>query len=64
MNAEEILMERIKHEIDMDILKQIGEEVKIDLSKEINLAEKRFNCKLDRVLNGITNKSAHEKNNL
>ena len=64
MNAEELLTERIQHEIDMDILQQIGEEAGVDLTKEIELAEKKFNTKVDRAIHNITNKSAHETNNL
>jgi hypothetical protein len=64
MNAEELLTERITHEIDMDILRQLGEEAGVDLTKEIELAEKKFENKMDRVINGITNKSAHETNGL
>jgi hypothetical protein len=64
MNAEELLTERITHEIDMDILRQLGEEAGVDLTKEIALAEKKFENKVDRVIHGITNKSAHETNGL
>jgi hypothetical protein len=42
MNAEELLMERIRHEIDMEVLKEIGEQVGADLTKEIELAEKNL----------------------
>jgi len=59
MTAEELLTERITHEIDMDILRQLGEEAGVDLSLEIELAEKRFNTKVDRVLNDMTNQSVH-----
>jgi hypothetical protein len=59
MTAEELLTERITHEIDMDILRQLGEEAGVDLSLEIELAEKRFNNKVDRVLNDMTNQSVH-----
>jgi hypothetical protein len=64
MNDEELLTERIKHEIDMDILRELSEQVRVDLTKEIELAEKKFENKMDRVINGITNKSAHETNGL
>ena len=64
MDATQLLSERISHEIDMDILRQLGEESGVDLSKEIELAEQKFNNKVDRVINGITNKNAHETNNL
>jgi hypothetical protein len=64
MNAEELLTERITHEIDMDILRELSEQVRVDLTKEIELAEKKFENKMDRVMNGITNKSAHETNGL
>jgi hypothetical protein len=59
MDATQILTDRIQHEIDMDILRQIGEKVGADLTKEIELAEKKFNNKLDRAVNGMTNKSVH-----
>ena len=61
MNAEELLTERIQHEIDMEVLKEIGEQVGADLTKEIELAEKKFNNKLDRAINGMTNKTVHVK---
>jgi len=64
MDAVKILEERIQHEIDMELLREIQEKVRVDLTKEIELAEKKFNDKMDRVINGITNKSAHETNNL
>jgi hypothetical protein len=64
MNAEELLTERITHEIDMDILRQLGEEAGVDLTKEIALAGKKFENKVDRVIHGITNKSAHETTGL
>jgi hypothetical protein len=64
MNAEELLTERITHEIDMDILRELSEQVRVDLTKEIELAEKKFENKMDRIINGITNKSAHETTDL
>jgi hypothetical protein len=62
MNAEELLTERIRHEIDMDILRKLGEEAGVDLSEEIINAEKKFENKVDRVLNGMTNESIHKIN--
>jgi hypothetical protein len=59
MDATQILTDRIQHEIDMEILIEIGEKVGADLTKEIELAEKKFNNKLDRAVNGMTNKSVH-----
>jgi len=59
MNAEQLLMDRIQHEIDMEVLREIGEKVGVDLTKEIELAEKKFNNKLERVINDMTNKSVH-----
>jgi hypothetical protein len=64
MDAVNLMTERITHEIDMDILRQLGEEAGVDLSKEIALAEKKFNNKVERVIHDITNKTAHETNNL
>jgi hypothetical protein len=34
MNAEQLLMDRIQHEIDMEVLKEIGDKVGVDLTKE------------------------------
>jgi hypothetical protein len=61
MDATQILADRIQHEIDMDILREISEQVRVDLTKEIELAEKKFNNKLDRAVNGMTNKTVHVK---
>lgn len=64
MDAAQLLSERISHEIDMDILRQLGEKAGVDLTKEIDLAEKRFNNKIDRVINGMTNKTVHDTDSL
>jgi hypothetical protein len=64
MDPEKILIERITHELDMDLLRELSKVVKVNLEKEIELAERKFNGKLDRVLNNITNKSAHETTGL
>jgi len=62
MDATQILTDRIQHEIDMEILREIGEKVGADLTKEIELAEKKFNNKLDRAVNGMTNDNIHKIN--
>ena len=59
MDPEKILRERITHELDMDLLREISKVAKLNLDKEIELAEKKFNNKLDRAVNGMTNKSVH-----
>lgn len=64
MNPEQILRERITHELDMDLLREISKVAKVNLEKEIELAERKFNGKLDRVLNSITNKHAHDTDSL
>ena len=64
MDVVNLMTERITHEIDMDILRQLGEESGVDLSTEIELAERKFNTKLDRTINGMTNKTIHERNNI
>ena len=64
MDPEKILIERITHELDMDLLRELSKVVKVNLEKEIELAERKFNGKLDRVLNNITNKSAHDTDSL
>jgi hypothetical protein len=48
----------------MDLLRELSKVAKVNLEKEIELAERKFNGKLDRVLNNITNKSAHETTGL
>jgi hypothetical protein len=45
----------------MDLLREISKVAKVNLDKEIELAEKKFNNKIDRVLNGMTNKTVHVK---
>lgn len=60
----EILTQRLTHELDMDLLRELQKISKVNLEKEIELAEKKFNGKMDRVLNNITNKNAHETNDL
>jgi hypothetical protein len=64
MDPEKILMERITHELDMDLLREISKVVKVNLEKEIEFAERKFNDKMDRVINNINNKNAHETGNL
>jgi hypothetical protein len=64
MDVVNLMTERITHEIDMDILRQLGEEAGVDLSTEIELAEKKFNTKLDRVINGMTDKTVHDTDSL
>jgi len=64
MDATQILIDKIQHEIDMELFREIQEEIRVDLTKEMELAEKKFNTKMDRVIKGITNKNAHETNNL
>ena len=64
MDIEQILRERITHELDMDLLREISKVVKVNLEKEIELAERKFNGKLDRVLNNITNNRAHDTDSL
>jgi hypothetical protein len=64
MDIEQILRERITHELDMDLLREISKVAKVNLEKEIELAERNFNGKLDRVLNNITNNRAHDTDSL
>ena len=64
MDVEQILREKITHELDMDLLREISKVAKVNLEKEIELAERKFNCKLDRTINGMTNKTIHETNSL
>jgi hypothetical protein len=64
MDPEQILRERITHELDMDLLREISKVAKVNLEKEIELAERKFNGKLDRTINGMTNKTIHETNSL
>ena len=64
MDPEKILQERITHELDMDLLRELQKAFNVDLEKEIEFAERKFNDKMDRVLNNIKNKSAHDTGNI
>ena len=64
IDPEQILRERITHELDMDLLREISKVAKVNLEKEIELAERKFHGKLDRVVNNITNNSAHDTDSL
>lgn len=64
MDPEQILRERITHELDMDLLRELQKACNVDLTKEIELAERKFNGKLDRVINNINNTNAHGTENI
>lgn len=64
MDPEKILQERITHELDMDLLRQLQKDFNVNLEKEIEFAERKFNGKMDRVINNINNKNAHETGNI
>jgi len=64
MDAEQILIEKITHELHMGFLREFSKVVKVNLEEEIELAEKKFNTKLERTINGMTNKTVHERNNI
>lgn len=64
MDPEKILQERITHELDMDLLRQLQKALNVDLEKKIEFAERKFNDKMDRVINNINNKNAHETGNI
>jgi hypothetical protein len=48
----------------MDLLRELQKAVNVNLEKEIEFAERKFNDKMDRVINNINNKNAHETGNL
>ena len=64
MDPEKILQERITHELDMDLLRELSKVAKVNLEKEIELAERKFNDKLDRVINNLNNKKVHDTDSL
>ena len=64
MDPEKIIAETITHQIDMDLLRDLQKICKVNLEKEIELAERKFNGKLDRTVNNITNNSAHDTDSL
>ena len=64
MDTEQILIDRITHELDMDLLRELSKVAKVNLEKEIELAERKFNDKLDRVINNLNNKKAHDADSL
>ena len=59
MNEKDLLAMSISRKIDMDILRQLGVLADVDLTKEIEIAEKRFKNKVDRFRKGMTNKTIH-----
>ena len=63
MDPEKILMERITHELDMDLLREISKLAEINLNKEIESAERKFNVKLERTINDMTNDNIHKIKN-
>lgn len=64
MDVEQILKEMITHELHMDFLREFSKVVKVNLEEEIELVERKFNTKIDRTINGMTNKTVHERNNI
>lgn len=64
IDPEKIIIERITHELDMDLLRELQKLSEVDLTKEIEFAERKFNDKLDRVVKDMTNDKVHEKINL
>ena len=46
MDPEKILQERITHELDMDLLRELQKAFNVDLEKEIEFAERKFNDKI------------------
>jgi hypothetical protein len=63
MDPEKILMERITHELDMDLLREISKLAEVNLNKEIESAERKFNVKLERTINNMTNDNIHKIKN-
>jgi|LauGreDrversion4_2_1035121.scaffolds.fasta_scaffold823721_2 hypothetical protein len=63
MDPEKILMERITHELDMDLLREISKLAEVNLNKEIESAERKFNVKLERTINDMTNDNIHKIKN-
>ena len=58
MDEEDLLMS-INHELNMNILRKLGELGGFDTIKQINLAEKRFENTVYRFRKGMTNKTIH-----
>ena len=56
-------MERITHELDMDLLREISKLAEVNLNKEIESAERKFNVKLERTINDMTNDNIHKIKN-
>jgi hypothetical protein len=59
MNEKDLLAMSISRKIDMDILRQLGVLADVDLTKEIEIAEKRFLNTVYRFRKGMTNKTIH-----
>ncbi len=63
MDPEKILMEIITHELDMDLLREISKLAEVNLNKEIESVERKFNVKLERTINDMTNDNIHKIKN-
>jgi hypothetical protein len=63
MDPEKILRERITHELDMVLLRVISKLAEVNLNKEIESAERKFNVKLERTINDMTNDNIHKIKN-
>ena len=59
MNEEDLLAMSINHEINIGFLRKLEEWDGVDMTKEIDLAEKRFENTVYRFRKGITNKTIH-----
>jgi hypothetical protein len=59
MNEEDLLAMSINHEINIGFLRKLEEWDGVDMTKEIDLAEKRFENTLYRFRKGMTNKTIH-----
>jgi hypothetical protein len=63
MDSEKILRERFTQELDMDLLREISKLAEVNLNKEIESAERKFNVKLERTINDMTNDNIHKIKN-
>lgn len=64
MTIEEILSERIRLEIDIEVLEELGEKVGADFTEQLKDMEIKYKTMLERKFGKLTDKDIHLSNDL
>ena len=62
MNIGDILGDRLRHEIDREIIEKLGKMADVDVSEIVEQMDRKFETLLERKLGTKTNKDIHETN--